>query len=211
MAQFDDAFEAPLPNAIPGDRMGFIENQLQYLYSELTHLRGTANQAPTPQPRPNLNLSHQSKFSGTPSDLPMFKLRLYQYLMGNFNTYYDHATQLLYAGSLLEGPAAQWYSTIRDPTTLLLPPSYTLDSFWEELEAFFGGGSPSRPGSAPLITCVTPGVCQTWPFHFKTLHPPSPHAGVITLSFMFFPKSLKRWSGLSSCPGAPFRLPFRLT
>ena len=86
MAQFDDAFEAPLPNAIPGDRMGFMENQLQYLYSELTHLRGMANQPPPPQPRPNLNLSPPSKFSGIPSELPMFKLRLYQYLMGNINT-----------------------------------------------------------------------------------------------------------------------------
>ena len=69
MAQFDDAFEAPLPNAIPGDRMAFMENQHHYLYSEVTHLRGVTNQAPTPPPRPNLNLSPPSKFSGTPSDL----------------------------------------------------------------------------------------------------------------------------------------------
>ena len=70
----------------------------------------------------------------------MFKLRLYQYIMGNYNTYGDNATQLLYAGSLLEGSAAQWYSTLVDPITLLLPPSYTLDSFWQELEDSFGGG-----------------------------------------------------------------------
>ena len=140
MDEFDDAFEAPPPNVIPGDRMGFMEHQIQYLYSEVTYLRGMTNQAPTPQPRPNLNLSPPSNFFGTPSDLPMFKLRLYQYLMGNFNTYGDNATQFLYAGSLLEGSAAQWYSTLVDPITLLLPPSYKLDSFWQELEDFFGGG-----------------------------------------------------------------------
>ena len=140
MAEFDEAFDAQLPNAIPVDRMGFLENQLQYLYSEVTHLRGMANQPPTPQPRPNLSLSPPSKFSGIPSELPMFKLRLYQYLMGNINTYGDNASQLLFAGSLLEGSAGQWYGTIVDPVTLLLPPSYTLDSFWQELQDFFGGG-----------------------------------------------------------------------
>ena len=95
MAQFDDVFEAPLPDAFPGDRMRFMEHQLQYLYSEVTHLRGVQNQAPPPQPRPNPNLSPPSKFYGTPSDLPMFKLRLYQYIMGNYNTYGDNATQIL--------------------------------------------------------------------------------------------------------------------
>ena len=99
-----------------------------------------ADQPPPPPSRPNLNLSPPSKFSGIPSELPMFKLRLYQFLMGNFNTYGDHASQLLFAGSLLEGSAGQWYSTLVDPITLLLPPSYTLDSFWQELEDFFGGG-----------------------------------------------------------------------
>ena len=110
MAEFDEAFDAQLPNALPvpnPDRMGFFENQLQYLYSKVTHLRGMENQPPSPQPRPNLNLSPPSKFSGIPSELPMFKLRLYQYLMGNFNTYGDNASQLLFAGSLLEGSAGQ--------------------------------------------------------------------------------------------------------
>ena len=150
MAEFDDAFEAPPPNDTPVDRMTFLENQLHYLYSEVTHLRGVPTQAPTPPTLPKLNLSPPSKFSGNPSDLPMFKLRLYQYLMGNHNTFGDHARQLLYAGSLLEGSAAQWYSTLVDPTTLLLPPSSTLNSFWEELEAFFGGGGhPPVPGALP--------------------------------------------------------------
>ena len=145
MAEFDEAFDAQLPNAIPipnPDRMAFLENQFQYLYSKVTHLRGLANQPPPPppQPRPNLNLPPPSKFSGIPSELPMFKPRLYQFLMGNFTTYGDHESQLLFDGSPLEGSAGQWYSTLVDPTTLRLPPSYTLDSFWQELEDFFGGG-----------------------------------------------------------------------
>ena len=73
MAEFDEAFDAQLPNAIPipgQDRMVFLENQFRYLYSEVTHLRGLANQPPPPppQPRPNLNLSPPSKLSGIPSE-----------------------------------------------------------------------------------------------------------------------------------------------
>ena len=96
----------------------------------------------------------------------MFKLRLYQYLICNYSTYGDHATQLLYAGSLLEGSAAQWYSTLVDPATLLLPPSYTLDSFWQELEDFFGGGVTlqSRERSLDVLR-------QTLPEHHLHLHP----------------------------------------
>ena len=146
MADFDEAFDAQLPNAIPipgQDRMAFLENQFQYFYAEVTHLRGVANQPPPPppqQPRPNLNLPTPPKFFGLPSELPMFKLNLYQFLMGNYTTYGDHESHLLFAGSLLKGSAGQWYSTIVDPSTLRLPPSYTLDSFWQELEDFFGGG-----------------------------------------------------------------------
>ena len=61
-------------------------------------------------------------------------------LMGNYNTYYDNDSQLLFAGSLLDGSAGQWYSSLVDPTSIRLPPSYTLDSFMQELEDFFGGG-----------------------------------------------------------------------
>ena len=140
MADFDEAFDAQLPKAIPipgQDRLAFLENQFQYLYAEVSHLRGVANQPPPPpppHPRPNLNLPTPSKFSGIPSELPMFKLKLYQFLMGNYNTYIDSESQILFAGSLLEGSAGQWYSTLADPTTLRLPLSYTLDSFWQELE-----------------------------------------------------------------------------
>ena len=51
--------------------------------------------------------------------------------MGNYNTYGDNESQLLYAGSLLDESAGQWYSSFVDPTTIRLPPSYTLDSFMQ--------------------------------------------------------------------------------
>ena len=50
MAQYDENFEAPLPDAHPGDRMQFLEHQLQYLFSEVTQLRGVQNQPPPPFP-----------------------------------------------------------------------------------------------------------------------------------------------------------------
>ena len=45
------------------------------------------------------------------------------------------------AGSLLAGSALQWYLSLIDPVTIRLPPSYTIDSFIQELEDFFGGGN----------------------------------------------------------------------
>ena len=47
MTDFDEAFDAQLPNEIPipgQDRMAFLENKFQYLYAEVFHLRGVANQ-----------------------------------------------------------------------------------------------------------------------------------------------------------------------
>ena len=61
--------------------------------------------------------------------------------MGNHNTYQDSLSQLMFAGSLLVGSAGQWYLSLIDPTTIRLPPSYTIDSFVQELEDFFGGGN----------------------------------------------------------------------
>ena len=60
--------------------------------------------------------------------------------MGNYNTYGDNESQLPFAGSLLDGSARQWYNSLVDPISAKLPPSYTLDSFMQELEDFFGGG-----------------------------------------------------------------------
>ena len=51
MAAFDAELDAQIPNAIPipdPNRMAFLENQFQYLYAEVTHLRGVVNQPPPP-------------------------------------------------------------------------------------------------------------------------------------------------------------------
>ena len=60
--------------------------------------------------------------------------------MTNYDTYIDSQTQILYSGSLLTGHARDWYESLINPNTLLLPPSYTFDTFLQELEDFFGGG-----------------------------------------------------------------------
>ena len=138
MAAFDDALNhqnpqirVPIPDP---NRLALLEGQFQYLFAEVKHLRGMVNNPPPPPPppppfRPNLNLPQPPNFSGTPSELPTFKLKLFQFLMGNHNTYQDSESQLMLAGSLLVGSAGQWYLSLVDPTTIRLPPSYTIDSF----------------------------------------------------------------------------------
>ena len=46
---------------------------------------------------------------------------------------------VMYASSLMAGPAQQWLETIMDPVTATLPPHYTLDLFLHEITAFFRG------------------------------------------------------------------------
>ena len=75
-------------------------------------------------------------FSGVATELPKFKMKLFQFLHGNPHTYTTSQTQLLYAGSLLNGVAGQWYRAHVDPTTLQLPPSYDLGLFFKELEEY---------------------------------------------------------------------------
>ena len=91
-------------------------------------------------PRPNLNLPQPPFFSGNPLELTTFIVKLSQFLLGNFNTFSDDASKLLYAGGLLSGPAQQWYETLLHPVTHALPLHYTLETFLAELTAFFGGG-----------------------------------------------------------------------
>ena len=133
MAAFDADLneQNPIPDPIPDpNRMAFLENQFQYLIAEVSHLRGLVHQPPPPPPQqpfyPNLNLHQPPPFSGIPSELPMFKLKLCQFLMGNYNTYSDNETHLLFAGSLLVGSAGQWCHSLIDPHTVRLPSSYTL-------------------------------------------------------------------------------------
>ena len=132
----------------PGvDRITFLEHNFQNVVNELNYLRNVVARPPPPPPRPNLNLPQPAPFSGLPSDLQTFKLKLFQYLIGNQNTYTESESQLLLAGSLLIGSAGQWYSSLVDPHTLKLPPHYTLDSFFVELEDFFGVEQPLESSS----------------------------------------------------------------
>ena len=104
-------------------RMTNIENAITELINEVHYLRTMQQQPfqppsppspPSPPPpvlllnRPNLNLATPPAFSGNPSELPTFKLKLSQFLIGNHNTYTDSASQLLYAGGLLSSFSYQW-------------------------------------------------------------------------------------------------------
>ena len=56
------------------------------------------------------------------------------------DVYIDSRTQILFAGSLMDGQAGQWYESLVDQTSHHVPSTYTFDSFMQELEDFFGGG-----------------------------------------------------------------------
>ena len=118
-------------------RIAFLEQNVANISQALQHMQ---NVPPPPPPhQPNLNLSPPPPFSGSSLQLPTFKMKLFHFLVGNRHTYPDSESQLLYAGQLLEGPAYHWYQAIVDPITTLLPPTYDLNRFFQELEDFFGG------------------------------------------------------------------------
>ena len=138
MAEFDNKVLQDDKN-----RISYLEQNVQYLVNQIQQLQSLTSQPPPPQhqpPRPNLNLPQPPPFSGIPSELPLFKLKLLHFLVGNQSTYHDPETQLLSAGSLLTGSTGQWYQALVDPITLLLPPTYDLPRFFLELGDFFGGG-----------------------------------------------------------------------
>ena len=97
-----------------------------------------ANSAPPIQK--SLNLPIPPRYSGSPSELNSFRLRLIQYLGSNMDAYIDSHNQILFAGSLMDGPASQWYESLIDQSTYHVPSTYTFDSFVQELEDFLGGG-----------------------------------------------------------------------
>ena len=111
------------------NHMAHLETNLQHMANELHYLRNAYS-------RPNLNLPQQPSFSGLPSELHTFKLRLCQFLKGNHNTYTNFESQLRYADSLLARTAGQWYESLVDPITPQLPPTYTLEVFLNKLDDF---------------------------------------------------------------------------
>ena len=122
-----------------------LQTQVQQLIGQMQHMQPIHNsQNPFPQNnpttnRPNLDLPKPPPFSGNPLELNTFKINLTHFLRGNFNTYFDNRSQVMCAGALLSGPAAQWYETLLDPQTTELPHHYNLDNFLAELTDFFGG------------------------------------------------------------------------
>ena len=134
------------------DKIDHLQDQIHQLMQAVTNLNQNQQSIPAPPPtlppvppplpptRPNLNLPQPPFYSGNALDLTTFKVKLSQYFQGNFNTFFDDGSKLLYAGGLLQGPAQQWYETLLDPITHALPHYYTLELFLEELTAFFGGG-----------------------------------------------------------------------
>ena len=131
------------------DRMAHLETENQDLrirFQQMANgwifLRNQV-QHPPPQfptsPRKNINLPPPPIFSGIPSVLFSFKLRLCQFLGAIYDTYTDTQSQILYVGNLLSVMAGQWYESLKNPHTLFLPPSYPFDSFLQELDFLFGG------------------------------------------------------------------------
>ena len=140
MSQFDNVHE---PNVLEQDRFNLIEEHITFLTSELNNVRLQQPQPPSSSPAliraPNLKLPQPPFFTGISSELPTFKLKLGQFLMGNPSTYSDSPSQLLFAGALLTGSAGKWYAALVDKSTFRLPPHYTLASFFHALDDYFGG------------------------------------------------------------------------
>ena len=140
-------------------RIAFLEQSVANMANALHQIQNVPPPVPQQRFHPNLNLSPPPPFSGSPLHLPTFKMKLVHFLVGNRHTYPDSESQLLYAGQmlyggqLLEEPAYQWYQAIVDPTTTLLPPTYDLNRFFQELEDYFGGAvTPhSRESSLDML------------------------------------------------------------
>lgn len=140
------------PQRLADDRIACLERQITLLTNEVQTMRTQPPISPPlpptplppshqpPPPQPNLNLHAPPTFSGTPSEVLVFRLKVYEYLMENRNIYTTDSSQVMYAGSLLTGPAWEWYASLVDTITMWLPPHYTLATFFQALESFFGGG-----------------------------------------------------------------------
>ena len=98
--------------------MSFLEQNVIFLSNTIQQMQPNVP-APIPQLvfHPYLNLPPPPPFFGFPLELPIFKMKLIHFRVGNCNTYPDSKTQLLCAGQLLTGPAYQWYHALVDPHT----------------------------------------------------------------------------------------------
>lgn len=170
-------------------RLSYLEGHVHYSVNQIQHLQ-SVQATPIPLPHspshPNLNLPTPPYFSGTPSELPLFKLKLVHFLVGNQSTYHNSEKQLLYAGSLLQGSAVQWYHSLVDPGSTLLPPHYDLPLFFQELEDFFGGAVTLQSRERSLTLLRQTGSVSELAVAFQTI------THTTTPSFMFSPRNLRR-------------------
>ena len=125
--------------ALRDGKIDHLQDQIHQLMQAVTNLNHNQNSVPPPPTlpplppplpptRPNLNLPQPPFYSGNALDLTTFKIKLSQYLLGNFNTFFDDGSKLLYAGGLLQGPAQQWYETQNCRTLLYDSADYTSPS-----------------------------------------------------------------------------------
>lgn len=133
--------------------------QNQFLYHPQPHLA----------PRPNLNLPPPPHYDGNPTTLQTWKLKLIQFLRGNATTYFDDISMVMYASSLMSGPAQQWLETIMDPVSATLPPHYTLDLFLHEITAFFGGVATIALQENDLDDLQHTGTVRQFAVEFQTI------------------------------------------
>ena len=148
-----------------------IQTSFQQQSNEVTYLRNLAqhNVAQSIPTQKSLNLPPPPHFSGTPSEIYSFKLRLGQFMSTNNDIYIDSRTQILYAGSLLDGQAGEWYLSLVDPRTLHVPSFYTLDSFLQEMEDFFGGAITLQSRERSLILLRQTGSVSELAIAFQTI------------------------------------------
>ena len=123
--------------------MNNIREQLQRQLSD-SHAKPPSPPLPLqplhyPSPSLDLKLPTPTPFSGDPSKLRSFQLRLCEYLSGSPARYHDDSSRILYSASTLTGTARKCYEGLMDPLTNRLPPTYTFDSFLIEILNFFGG------------------------------------------------------------------------
>ena len=105
MAEFDSEVLLQEQNAHLEQENQQLKNAFQNQSQEINNLRSIVQQPTVSSSliHKSLNLPTPPRFFGTPSELNSFKLRLCQYLGSNMDVYIDSRTQILFAGSLLDG------------------------------------------------------------------------------------------------------------
>ena len=103
------------------------------------------------------------------------------------DAYIDSHHQILFASSLMDGPASQWYESLIDQSTYHVPTQF--DSFIQELDDFFGGGVTLHSRERSPIGLRQTGSVSELAIAFQNITNHFRHAGLITPLFLCFPRS----------------------